>query len=484
LNPNQGLRRMLRAAVVVAFVLFLAPACFAQSPVYVVLFFHVPGEGRVASPLIPQPGDDAILRLAEGLHDRGVRATFQFTGEKARLLEAGHREDVIRALSHHDIGYHNDFHEIPPLPAVYLKGTGWLEGVSEFERVEGPDAADIRRIFGISPSCYSEYAGSWGPEMYPALVHMGIRVHIAGDQTLGLNDQPFWYGGMLQLCGLQRFFFKPPFGESDFNRWYDETLQRMDRSVAELRSRGGGLILTGWNPGLFVRAQRSNAVNLSHPMLQEPRTTPLPAPRSQEDIERRFQLFFSYVDDIRKLPGVEFVTARQLLQLYENPAGRALPRAIVAAHMLKEQSFLKTKETILSAAEQLLILLGMKPQEVEGPIARHDTTYQGAEIPRWAFERAKADVISFIQTDHRLPSEAWIGSQRLSILDFAATLAGDDGKSPSVTVRKGNPVMEKYFPMDPVKSFFSTLIPKGFSAPDLVELHRLQAWTLKPAQLK
>jgi hypothetical protein len=44
--------------------------------------------------------------------------------------------------------------------------------------------------------------------------------------------------------------------------------------------------------------------------------------------------------------------------------------------------------------------------------------------------------------------------------------------------------MEKYVTTDARRSFEWLIHPDGFSAPELLELARLQAWTLKPARLK
>ena len=44
--------------------------------------------------------------------------------------------------------------------------------------------------------------------------------------------------------------------------------------------------------------------------------------------------------------------------------------------------------------------------------------------------------------------------------------------------------MEKYVSTDARGSFQWPIHPEGFSAPELLELARLQAWTLKPAKLK
>jgi len=44
--------------------------------------------------------------------------------------------------------------------------------------------------------------------------------------------------------------------------------------------------------------------------------------------------------------------------------------------------------------------------------------------------------------------------------------------------------MEKYIAKDAARAFDWPIHPEGFSAPALLELARLQAWTLKPALLK
>ena len=153
-------------------------------------------------------------------------------------------------------------------------------------------------------------------------------------------------------------------------------------------------------------------------------------------------------------------------------------------HMAARQTFLITEDGARSAADMLLALLGMEPQVVEGPANRHESTYRAAEIPRYQFERSKLDVISFIRANHRLPPSAWIGSQRLSLPDFAATLAADQGGAGAVAVHKGNPEMERYIATDPIRAFAWPIHPEGFSGANLLELARLQAWTLKPARLR
>jgi hypothetical protein len=186
----------------------------------------------------------------------------------------------------------------------------------------------------------------------------------------------------------------------------------------------------------------------------------------------------------KSVPGVRFVTARELLQLYGSPSPAPAQRAHVAEHMSARQTFLVTEGRSLSAADMLLSLLGMQPEVVDGPATRIASSLDRASIPRAAFERAKADAVSFIRANKRLPAAVWIGADKLSIGDFAATLSGDDRVAAEIVFRRANLEFEKYFSNEPRKAFDWPIHPEGFSAPELLELGKLQGWTLKPARLR
>jgi hypothetical protein len=51
-------------------------------------------------------------------------------------------------------------------------------------------------------------------------------------------------------------------------------------------------------------------------------------------------------------------------------------------------------------------------------------------------------------------------------------------------VRHGVLKFEQYVSNDASNSFKWPIHPEGFSAPELLELARLQEWTLKPARLR
>jgi len=459
----------------VLFCLILAAAVLhAAGPVYTVLWFDT-------EDYIEPSADDAALRIARDLTGLGVRATFKIVGEKARVLERRGRRDVLQALALHDIGYHSNFHSVQPPPALYLRDLGYLEGAAEFERRESAGAQDLTRIFGVRPSCYGQPGSSWAPQTNLALRHMGIPMYLDEGSQVGVGDQPFWYGGLLYVFNMGRFQLRAPL---DGDELLAASFARFDQAAAALAARGGGVISIYYHPTEFVTAEFWDAVNFAKGANPERNDWVRPRRRSPAESERCFRILHDYVAHARSVPGVRFVTARELLQLYGNPPAPRVPRAAVAAHMSARQTFLETAEGTLSAADMLLALLGMEPQYVDGPASRLAGSYRDPDIPRAAFERAKADVVSFITANRRLPAEVWIGSAALSIGDFTATLAADDGPEARVPVRRAHLDFEKYFSAEPAKAFDWPIHPPGFQAPELLELGRLQGWTLKPARLR
>lgn len=418
--------------------------------------------------------DDAAMRLALELEKMGVRATFKIVGEKARVLDQRGRTDVIRALARHDIGYHAENHSIPPTPAVYLRPLGLLEGAEEFERREGQGVADIRRIFGVTPSCYGQPGSSWGPQSNIALRRMGIPVYMDEGSQVGLNDQPFWYGGILYCFRLNRNVVRVDLNDETKA---SEARDRFNEAHARLKQAGGGVIQTYYHPTEFVASEFWDAVNFAKGKYTAPSDYRRPQARSRESSERAYRLFFDFVRHV-KASGVRFATGRDLPQLMENPNPpvdvTAVRKRFVEAIDIQGNS---------SAADVLLALLGFQPRHVDGPAARVESTVEATSLPRDLFNRGKEDAVSYIERHQRLPSHVWFGSERLSIGDFAATLAGDEG-GPTVAVRKGVLAFERHIAADAREAFRWPIHPEGFTAPELLELGRLQGWTLKPARLK
>ena len=75
--------------------------------------------------------DDTLKYWADLLSRHKIKGCFNVVGETARVLRERGRKDVIKSLSKHEIGYHSDFHSIPPTFAEYLNEMDWDSGVNE-----------------------------------------------------------------------------------------------------------------------------------------------------------------------------------------------------------------------------------------------------------------------------------------------------------------------------------------------------------------
>src|SRR4030095_16464588 len=188
--------RTLAACLIILFSIGLTTHAQESSPVYITLWLDTEDY------ILPQ-SDDAAKRVAELPTRLNVKATLKVVGEKARTLERRGRTDVIAALKKHEIGYHTDTHSQQPTIAVYLQHTGWEDGAAEFYRREAQGVRDIERIFGVTPSCYGQPGAAWASQTFPALKRMGIGMYLDEGDHVGIDDQPFYYGGMLNVFKMR-----------------------------------------------------------------------------------------------------------------------------------------------------------------------------------------------------------------------------------------------------------------------------------------
>lgn len=456
--------------------LLLPAVAVAKGPVYVVLWFDT-------EDYIDPASDDAAMRIATDLTRLGVSATFKIVGEKARVLEARRRTDVIQALSHHAIGFHSNWHSVHPTPAEYLRRFGFLDGADEFERREGPGLVDVKRVFGTMPLCYGQPGSSWGPQSNLALRRVGIPVYLDEGEQVGVNEQPFWFGNLLYVYNMGRNQFRAELNGGDEDT---AAYRKFDDAAARLASGAGGVISIYYHPTEFVHTEFWDAVNFAKGASPERSAWVLPHRRTRDDSERCFHVLHAFVAHMKQNAEVRFVTARDLPRIFEAPQPPAgLDRRLIAEHLLGQMAFLNLRNLSLSPADMLLQLLGVAPEPVDGPVREAVTTWAGDVIPSAAFEHARQDAADFIRRNHRLPAEIFIGAQSLALKDFTTTLAEAVLKpGGEVRVVRGQIGFDRYFSNDARKAFNWVIHPEGFSAPELLEMARLQGWTLKPARLR
>ncbi len=481
-----------------------------QSRVNVILWFDTEDY------LLPAD-DDACKRLAQMLSQREIRATFKVVGEKARVLATRGRRDVIESLQKHDIGYHADFHSVHPTPAEYLADCGLLDGIAEFVRREGGGAQDVRRIFSVKTlACYGQPGSSWAAQAIAALPAIGVAPHgvpcyVDEGDHVGLDQRPFWYAGALNVYHMGQNFTRmelhDPAAVEPAKLRFAEIVRRLRQHDED------GLISIFYHPCEWVHVQFWDSLNFrrgANPPREQWRP---PSQLSPEETEAAFRRFGEYLDFIRAIPEVHFVTASDLPDLYRDTVrSSGAPQqdlAAIASGLVNSSAagvdFRVIEHRAYSVADQfelLTLALGqllgghniswpLLTSGLLGPDAPPAPT-ELALVDWLAFRDTVRDVRNFIQTEHRIPSRVFIGANAVTPVDFLVALASaydhynKTGELPVPGgVRLGGRVEllpARHIAQDTPELFGGWIIHReGFRAPRILQVARLQAWTLKPA---
>ena len=486
--------RLITVAFLWALLSAASPLAAKEDPtVYVTFWFDTEDF------ILPQ-ADDAAKRLAEMFSSRGVQATFKIVGEKARVLEERGRDDVILALAKNDIAYHSTYHSVHPTPSEYSRDLGWQEGVSEFIRREGVGLETVRRIFGVNGSCYGQPGGSWTPQSYAALRAFGIPLYLDVTSHVNLKDRPFWYCGVLNILELGDCVMR--------TGWKDEEVKqacaKFDRVSQKLAQEGGGIISIFYHPCEFVHRQFWDGVNFSHGANPPRSEWKLPPTKSPEEQEQAFKAFEAFLDYIAHHAGVRLVTAREIPSLYpdrvySHPLTQSDVRTIAEAFQ-KRLSYVDLGTRIVSAGEGLLALSQFvaqsdgdrRPEKVEVEFAYGPASAAQRFTPegtfRWdAVRQAAQELIEIVHQTQQLPSVVWVAGQPTRPEDFAVTLASvvaSEAHPAEIPLRRSELEAKKFVADDSPDLWGWVIFPKDFRAPRMMELAKLQAWTIKPAVLR
>ncbi|MFH1567498.1 MAG: hypothetical protein ABIL09_05800 [Gemmatimonadota bacterium] len=486
-----------------------------MSSIYVLFWFDV-------EDYVTPESDEALEGLLRIFAARQAQATWKLVGEKARTLEARGRHDILRLLQSQDIGYHTDTHSQHPVLAEYLRDLGWEAGVAEVRRREGPGHADLVRLCGPA-STFGQAGGSWGPQLDPVLRELGIPLFMDEASHVGLDGGPFWYGGVLHINRLGDNCTRMPFKRGQ--QGLEEGTAAFDRLCQRLRPRGG-LVSIYYHPCEWATDAFWDGVNFGRGANPPRAQWQLPPRRTPAQRREGLELFSRYLAHVQSRPEVELLTGRQVLNLLPDRArGRAFGlREIADLARFDEgrvtwrrsgDAVVAPSELFALACGAALVAAGHRDQATHlapgflqlsgaGPSLRLcDTPYgparraastvtPGTPLPAAALVAAAADALSFTQAHGRLPDAVWLGSQCLAPADFLATVAqlqdplaagvGSGARSPTATpLRSAALDLEGHIPDRP---WGWVIFPEGFDAPGLVELARLQTWTLKPALLE
>jgi hypothetical protein len=464
--------------------------------VYVVLWFDTEDYIQPAS-------DDAAKRLATFLTEQGIQATFKVVGEKARTLERRHRTDVIAALQRHAIGYHANTHSQHPTPAEYESLLDWESGAAEFTRRERPGFEDVQRIFGKKPCCYGQPGSSWAPQSFPALASWGVGLYLDEAEHVGLNGEPFYYGGLLNIFNTKE---GPQLRANEDWTNLEESKAKFREFYERMSMQGGGLISIYFHPCEFIHSQfwdLNFAAGANPPREQ----WQIYALRPADSQERAFQWFEGLVRYMKSFSQAQFITGPEATELYADGVRKrrfsAKEIEEIAGRVESDVNFQDYGSYTLSPAEVMALIAEYMtvqrggdtaialPFSVYGPSSPAVGLTESVEVPWSQFERSVRDLHDFIQQRHQIPNAVWVGSTAVAPEAFLVAMARTvdknavGGKAPEmVKIEPARLATKKYVAEDSAKLWSWPIFPRGFHSEHLMELAKLQAWTLKPAKRK
>ncbi len=450
--------------------------------------------------------DDPLMHAITLAAKMGVPLTFKVVGEKARALARNGRNDVIKAMARHDIGYHTDWHGRPPTLADYLRDMNWEKGVQEFDRRELPGFQDVKKIFGVAPICFGQPGSSWAPQIYPALKKWGVQLYLDESGHVGLPDeQPFWFQGMLHVFNLRRNTIKMEFGGPEDFR---QTCASFEAAYRHLKKLGGGVISVYYHPLEFVCRGFPEVLNYGEGANTPREDWHEPERRTAQEIESGYQYFKSFLQFMQSHRQLDFINAHGALDLYLDPALQwsfsEKEILILARQVQQEITFQQVGEVFLCASEIFYLLTNwmaapfkpiteLLPNGLRTPFGPADQIQMNpsARTVSWTeFLQALRENRQLLEECLQLPHTIRIGTQALSPEDFLATLGSVievqiERKPPprNVTLRRGRFTAAQYASVDSPSLWSWPIFPQGFHAPNLMRLAQLQTWTIKPARM-
>ena len=476
------------------FLIFVSPLASSEPPctIDIVLWFDTEDYILPAS-------DDAAMQLATWLSEQNIPATFKVVGEKARTLERRKRFDVIEALKKHEIGYHSNWHSIPPSPAQYLEHCHWQEGIAEFSRREKPGYDDVERIFGQKPTCYGQPGSSWAPHSHVALHQWGMRIYFDAGSHVNVEGKPFYYGGLLNFYRLTHLQRTGLLYAHELEMAKIQFLRSRDQLLAEK----GGVISIVYHPCEFVHQQFWDGVNFKYGANPPRESWKLPPQKSAAETKLAFDNFQQYILFMKRFPEVRFVTVSEAAQRYVDILQKKswtltevkhLASAVLQDWDSKGIHWVSCSGGILSPAEVFWLathsittsteeVCQQLPALIQGPgrASHRVPSYEAIRPTQMELQRAAQDIQDYLTEHRQIPAEVWLGSRAITPGQYLLLAIKHLSGKPLKLEKEPELVTKRYVSDDHPSLWKWVIFPTGFSAPQLMAQAKRQAWNLKPA---
>ena len=297
---------------------------------------------------------DGILYEANLVREEGVKGCFCVVGLLAKHLKEWGRQDVLEALSHHEIGTHTYGHTLHPMINEYTDLESFEEAEAELIKQESLGVDYIKENLGVDrvwaacpPGNQKSYVAMYGYHK------MGIPIYA---DTFCDTE----WGTGAYYCNIFHAYYA--FGIEWFLR--DATEEDIKAKLDELAERERAVIYT--HPNMIIKADFWDALNY-HKENLVPFGQWIEAPDLDEEITRKvLENMRKMVRMIKADPRFRIITYSQLAAELEADGERIVRAEHIPEiyNSLKERIFPVQSPMSLSLADMVLacrdLLLGKK----------------------------------------------------------------------------------------------------------------------------
>lgn len=354
---------------------------------------------------------DGILYEANLFREEGVKGCFCVVGLLAKHLKDWGREDVIEALSHHEIGTHTYGHTLHPMINEYTDLEDFDEAERELIRQESEGVELIKNNLGVDrvwaacpPGNQKSYVAMYGYHK------MGIPIYA---DTFCDTE----WGTGSYYCNIFHVYYA--FGIEWFLR--DATEEDIKAALDDLAKRERAVIYT--HPNMIIKADFWDALNY-HKENLVPFGQWIEAPDLDEEITKKV------LANMRKLirmikadPRFRITTYSQLAAELEKEGERRVTMGHIPEiyAQIKERVFPVQAPLSLSIADMVLAcrdLLTGKGEHLCGDVYGFLEKPYGVDAE---IRLTKDDIISAcdqIKDGEFLPSALSVGQAKIGVTDW------------------------------------------------------------------
>jgi hypothetical protein len=469
------------------------PVAASQGKPAVVICFDVEDYVTPASEGI----DDIPKWLADIMTEEGVTGTFFIIGEKARSLKMRGREDVIQAMSRHDIASHTDLGSIHPTITEVLEKADWKDGVEQMFGQESRGIEELELIFKKPVSTLGRHGGSYGPQLVGALAEMGVGFVYSPVRLPGHNA--VWFCNTLNFYGSYGGYDDAYYRNDLFNPLFERLKTRFSEEIAgvdvytffachpcKIRT------IQFWDFNYYAGA------NPSLDQLKMPDLRPI---ESMVTARKNFRRLMRFLKERR---DIEIMTFTDLMQKFSyQPETVAQTRlAQIASRIMEEKKIVI--DDFYSPAEVFSALVeftsefqksGDMPEAVKrrspfGPVQMPPVQPEIEKISRARALNLVGDALNFVQNSNTLPHWLLVDGHRIGTGSLLA-LFGEM----FLEIQKGS-LSEEFaiasfdaYPHENEEAIVKSVEGckswpvhrEDLDMSYIVEMTKCQLWTLKPA---